>query len=130
MLWSHSCECSLCLVEDRIREQGLLVMMDSWRALLPAHPCCRVTSTPMGTLSKTCVTAARQGICSGKLNSMVYIGKMEGIPEKKWHHTVPVLWIASRQQDRPVRAHSSLHSRGNWGSTAASEVRVTPQRLC
>lgn len=76
------------------------------------------------------MTAARQGICSGKLHSLVYPGKMEGTPEKKWHHTVLVLWIASRQQDRPVSAHSTLHSRGNWGSTAASEVRVTPQRLC
>lgn len=56
--WSQGCECSLCLVEARIKERGLLVTMASWRALLPACPCCR--KSPRHCLSKTSVTAVRQ----------------------------------------------------------------------
>lgn len=58
----------------------------------------KATSTPTGSLSEISVTAVRQGIHSGKLNSLIYMGKMEGIHKKKWHRTVHVLWCISRQQ--------------------------------
>lgn len=57
----------------------------------------------MGSLSETSVTAVRQGIRSGKLNSLIYMGEMEGIRKKKWHRTVHMLWWIPRrgsQQDR------------------------------
>lgn len=73
-----------------IREWGRRVPMAFWRALLQSH------LDTSGRLSRTSTAAVRQGIHSGRLNGLIYTGKMEGIHHKKWLHTFQV-----QQERRP-----------------------------
>lgn len=89
----------------------------------------KVTSTPTGSLSETSATAVRQGIPSdlrGQNGGNEFIGRNG---TARFMCSGAYLDIAASRTDQ-VRAHSALHSRGNWGSTAALDGRVTPQKLC
>lgn len=67
-----------------MRERGRRVPMAFWAALLQSH------LDSNGRLSRTSSAAVRQGIHSGKLNGLIYMGKMEGIHRRKWLHTFQV----------------------------------------